>query len=337
MTANVIFPMGRSGRRRDALALLPAVLIILLAVAAPLVAWDQPIVCRHEGRWYFPALAVAGQNLPLAGRLCARSAPFRFPGFEARTALNAEEFALWPPIAFHPDEITDAALASPSRVHLLGTDDRGRDVAARLVHGATVSVRVGFLAMLLAGVLGIVVGGLAGYFGGWVDWVLSRVIEATLCFPVLFLILAVLAWVSPGVTAVIVVIGLTQWTAVARLVRAEFLRMAGADYVVAARGYGASAARIVVRHLLPGALAPVMVTLAFGVADAVLIEAGLSWLGVGVPAPTASWGGMLRSAYEQMRSAPHLVYPPCAALFISVLAYHLAGRWLHRRLNVQAA
>jgi peptide/nickel transport system permease protein len=332
MTATDINPRRRRGRL-GAVALAPALGIILIAGAAPLLAWDQPIICRHEGRWYFPALAVAGQNLPLVGRFVERSTPFRFPDFDAKEQLDPNSLALWPPIAYQPAEITDRALTAPSRAHWLGTDDRGRDVAARLVHGATVSVRVGFLATMLAGAVGIVIGAVAGYFGGWLDWVLSRGIEATICFPVLFLVLAVLAWASPGTTAVILVIGLTQWTAVARLVRAEFLRMAGADYVLAARGYGASAARIVVRHMLPGALAPVAVTLAFGVAEAVVIEAGLSWLGFGVQAPAASWGQMLRSAYEQVRSAPYLVYPPCIAIFASVLAYHVAGRWLKRRLD----
>jgi len=334
MTQAATPSMGRGCRA--ALAFLPALVIGLLALGAPLLAWDQPVACRHEGRWFFPALTAAGQNLPLVGRVVRRPIPFRYPDFDARATLDPAAFALWPPVAFHPDEITAQALSGPSRTHWLGTDDRGRDVASRLIHGATVSVRVGVLATLLAGLIGVAVGAVAGYFGGWVDGLLSRLIEATICFPVLFLILAILAWLSPGVTAVILVIGLTQWTSVARLVRAEFLRMASADYVLAARAYGASAARIIVRHMLPGALAPVVVTLTFGVAEAVVIEAGLSWLGLGVPAPTASWGGMLRSAYEQMRSAPHLVYPPCIAIFVTVIACHLAGAWLRKRLDSAA-
>lgn len=324
-------------RRVSRLRLAPLGAIVALALVAPLVAWDQPLLCRHAGHWYWPALSAAGENLPIVGGCFTRAVPFRYPGFDARSQLDPAEPAFWPLIPFHPAELTERALAGPSRTHWLGTDDRGRDVAARLVHGAAVSVRVGVLAMLLAGSIGVVIGALAGYFGGWVDALLSRVIEATICFPVLFLILAVLAWVAPGTTAVIVVIGLTQWTTVARLVRAEFLRMAGADYVAAARGYGASAGRIVFRHMLPGALAPVMVTLAFGVAEAVVIEAGLSWLGLGVPSPAASWGGMLRSGYEQMRVAPFLVYPPCIAIFVMVLSCYSAGSWLRRRLNPLAA
>ncbi|MCB9851000.1 MAG: ABC transporter permease [Phycisphaerales bacterium] len=333
MNAGDVDMLPPRGRKRSALLLLPVLLLALVALGAPLLAWDQPIVCRHDGRLYFPALVVAGQNVPVIGGFLRRDVPFRYPDFVARSDLDATAFALWPLIRFNPDEYTDEALSPPSRAHWLGTDDRGRDVAARMLHGSTVSLRVGIFAMLLAGALGIAVGAVAGYFGGWNDGVLSRVIEATICFPALFLILAVLAWVGRGVGAVVVVIALTQWTLVARLVRAEFLRMRGADFVTAARSYGASPLWIALRHMLPGALAPATVTLVFGVADAILIEAGLSWLDFGVPAPAASWGGMLRSAYEQMRSAPHLVWPPCVAIFVSVLACHLAGVWLRGRID----
>ena len=219
------------------------------------------------------------------------------------------------------------------RSHWLGTDDRGRDVAARLIHGASVSVQVGFLSMLIAGFIGVIVGAVAGYAGGRVDWILSRLIEVVVCFPTFFLILSVMVWLKPNIIHVIIVIGLTQWTGIARLTRAEFLRLREADFVLAARCSGASGGRIVFRHILPCALAPVLVTLAFGVADAVLIEAGLSWLGFGVPTPDPSWGNMLRSAYDQLRSAPHLVYPPCAAIFLSVMAYHMVGDALRQTLD----
>jgi peptide/nickel transport system permease protein len=319
------------GRLRGKLLLIPAVGLLLLAVGAPLLAWDQPIVCRHESRLHFPAWTEACRNLPWVGGWLHRSRPFRYPDFEARVALDAGAFAIWPPIRYRPDELVGAGLEPPSRAHWLGTDDRGRDVAARLLHGATVSVRVGLLAVLIAGATGVLIGAAGGYCGGLIDSVLSRLIEAVICLPTLFVVLAILAWLTPGPVAVICVIGFTQWPTIARLVRAEFLRIKAADYVVAARSYGLSTRAIVWRHMLPGALAPVMVTLAFGVADALLIEAGLAWLGFGTGEATASWGRMLRSAYEQLRSAPHLVYPPCAAIFVSVLAFHLAGVGLRRR------
>ena len=307
--------------------------------AAPLLASRQPLVCRYQGQLYFPAVVDALSNLPLVGGLFVKSMPFRDPAFDAKNELDPalasdpEAFAWWPVVAYGPLEIADEALLVPSWKHWLGTDDRGRDVTARLIHGAAVSVRVGFLSMLLAGLIGSLVGATAGYTGGWVDVLLSRLIEVTICFPAFFLILSIMVWVEPNLNGVILVIGLTQWTAIARFVRAEFLSMRESDYVLAARCSGASSARIVFRHMLPGALAPVMVTLAFGVADAVLIEAGLSWLGLGVPTPAPSWGNMLRSAFEQMRSAPHLVYPPCLAIVFSVVAYHLLGDGLREALD----
>ena len=307
--------------------------LMLVGFAAPLLASRQPIVCRWEGSLRCPALVDALQGVPLVGRLFLMSKPFNYPGFDAKTELEAEVFAIWPPIAFGPLELTEAALEGPTFTHWLGTDDRGRDVAARLIHGTAVSVKVGFLSMLLAGFIGVIIGAAAGYLGGWTDKVLSRLIEVVICFPTFFLILSVMVWIKADIMSVIVVIGLTQWTAIARFVRAEFIRLRSADFVAAARCSGASGLRIVFRHMLPGALAPVLVTLTFGVADAVLIEAGLSWLGFGVPTPEPSWGNMLRSAYDQLRSAPHLVYPPCIAIFLSVMAYHLVGDGLREALN----
>ncbi len=309
--------------------------LLLVALAAPLIAFDQPIACRHAGRLHFPALVACVENLPAIGAAVRRSRPFRYPGFDAKSELDPQAWAIWPMIPYGPLEMSDQTLSPPSTRHWLGTDDQGRDVAARLVHGAAVSVQVGLFAMLMAGAIGIAVGGVAGYAGGWPDWLLSRVIEIVMCFPAFFLILSVVVWLEPRIGHVIVVIALTQWTATARLVRAEVLRIKQADYVLAAHSAGATPGRVLARHILPGALAPVIVTLTFGVADAVMLEAALSWVGFGVPMPAPSWGNMLRSAYEQIRSAPYLVYPPCIAIFISVLGYHLAGEALRARLDPQ--
>jgi peptide/nickel transport system permease protein len=191
--------------------------------------------------------------------------------------------------------------------------------------------------VLLAGVIGIVIGALAGYCGGWADAILSRMMEVFLCFPAMFLILAVMVWIRGGATHVILVIGLTRWTPIARLVRAELLKQREADFVLAARCSGASTPWIIVRHVLPCATAPVLVALAFGVSDAVMIEAGLSWLGFGVAAPHPSWGNMLREAYDHIRAAPHLVAAPCAALLATVFAFHLIGEGLRRVLDPRTA
>ena len=327
-------PTGALRRRRSVRwgSILVA-LLVLIAASAPMLASDQPIICKHEGQLHFPAVVDSLHNLPLIGRFFIKSKPFSLPAFDAKTELDADAFALWPPIPFGPLELTDSAAQGPTSTHWLGTDDRGRDVPARLVHGAAVSVKVGFLSMLIAGVIGVLVGATAGYVGGRTDWLLSRLIEVVICFPTFFLILSVMVWIKPDIMSVILVIGLTQWTSIARFTRAEFLKLLSADFVLAARCAGATGPRIMFRHMLPFALAPVLVTLTFGVADAVLIEAALSWLGFGVPTPEPSWGNMLRSAYDQLRSAPHLVYPPCVAIFLSVLAFNLVGDAIRSKLD----
>jgi peptide/nickel transport system permease protein len=291
--------------------------LVAVGCFAPLLASNRPIVCKHRGAIYFPAITDVLQSVPLIGRFVRQPLPFRLVDFDPKTDFDPTGWAVWPPIPFGPLEITSAALSPPGGPHWLGTDDRGRDIAARLIHGAGVSVRVALLSMLLAAVIGVAVGAPAGYAGGAIDLVLSRIIEAITCFPAFFLIVAVMAWRRPSADAVILVIGLTQWPAIARLARAEFLRLRSAEFVLAARATGASPWRVTV------AAAPLIIPLVLGVADAVLIEAGLSWLGFGVPTPAPSWGNMLRSAYDHLRSATYLIYPPCATIVLAVLALQL--------------
>jgi peptide/nickel transport system permease protein len=270
--------------------------LLLVGIAAPVLANRRPIACRYQGRLHFPALAETIRRLPLGQHLIGRSKPFDFPTFDAKRELPADTFAIWPPIPFGPRETSADILQAPSRKHLLGTDHVGRDVAARLLHAASVSVGVGLLATALAALIGIPLGGLAGYLGGVTDILVSRLVELVICFPVFFVILAVMAWLGPstGALGVAVVIGLTRWTSITRYTRGEFLRLKTEDYVAAARTQGAGPVRIIFLHILPNALGPVMVALVFGLANVILIEAGLSWLGFGVQAPDPSWGNMLR-------------------------------------------
>lgn len=312
-------------RRRGMFGLTVVVLLLLVAFFAPLIASRQPIVCRYDGKTFFPAVVDVIRQVPFMGRLLRQSPPFSHAGFDAKTALGPDAFAVWPPIPFGPLEITPDALQSPSRMHWLGTDEIGRDIAARMVHGTVVSVQVGIVSMAIATLIGLIVGAVAGYFGGWIDAVLSRAIEIVICFPDFFLILSVMVWLEPSITNVMIVLGLTRWTSIARYTRGEFMRLKQWDFVAAARAVGAGHARIMVRHLLPNALAPVLVVVTFGVAQAVLIEAGLSWLGFGVQPPDPSWGNLLRSAFTHLRSAPYMVYPPCAAIFLAVWVYNLVG------------
>jgi len=299
--------------------------LMLLALLGPLIANDEPIVCRHDGTWHFPALVEVVHVLPWGSRLVEKSTPFRLPAFNAKRDLDPEAFALWPPVRFGPEEVSMHVLQAPSVRHWLGTDDVGRAVAARLVHGAAASLKVALASMLLAGAIGVFVGGVAGYFGSWVDALLSRLIEVVVCFPVFFLALGLIMWMEPGIGNVVLVIGLTRWTSIARYTRAEFIRLKTADYIAAAQASGAGTARIMGRHLLPNALSPVLVSLSFGVAGAILIETALSWLGFGVQPPMPSWGSMLRVAWDHMDTSPHLLYPPCVAIFLAVLGFNLLG------------
>ena len=226
---------------------------------------------------------------------------------------------------YGPREIVGAPLVSPSATHWLGTDQSGRDVLARMIHGTVVSMKVGFLSMGIAVIIGLLLGSTAGYAGGWTDIVISRFIEVVTCFPPFFLILAVLAWFPPSIENVMIVIGLTRWVGIARFSRGEILRIRETDYALAARAQGMHPVRLVSRHLLPNALAPVLVSVTFGIAVSILIEAGLSWLGFGVQPPNPSWGTILRSGYENLFTAPHMIPPACVAIFLAVLSFNLVG------------
>ncbi len=311
--------------RRGMIGLGFVAFMIVLAYLGPLLASNQPIVCRYEGRWYFPAAVELFQSRGTGPHWITKSRPFNLPQFIAKDELDPNDFAIWPMIPYHEYEQTADFFAPPSADHWLGTDELGRDIAARMIHGTCVSVKVGFVSMGIAAVIGVIVGGLAGYWGGWVDIVISRIIEIVICFPVFFLILAIMVWLEPNIMNVMVVIGLTRWTSIARYARGEFIRIKGQDYVTSARALGIGHGRIMFRHILPNSLAPVLVSVTFGIASAILVEAGLSWLGFGVQAPNPSWGNILRMAYDSLRVAPYLVYPPCVAIFLAVLAYNLIG------------
>jgi peptide/nickel transport system permease protein len=233
-------------------------------------------------------------------------------------------------------------LLPPSADQWLGTDALGRDMAARVVHGARVSLAVGLLSAGFALLIGVPLGALAGYRGGWADAAVSRAIEAVLCFPALLLVLALLA-VSPGwfaglsdVLRIALVLGLTGWMPAARYLRAEFLRLKRSEMVLAARATGAGHLRVVARHILPSAMAPVLVTVAFAVGAAVALEAALSFLGLGVRPPVATWGGLLADAREQVDRAWWLALFPGLALFLTVLGCNLVGEGVRDLLDPRA-
>jgi peptide/nickel transport system permease protein len=226
----------------------------------------------------------------------------------------------------NPDRIDVATiLQPPSAAHPLGTDDLGRDVLSRVVYGARVSMKVGFVAVGIATSVGLVIGLLSGFYGRRVDAVLMRFVDIMLCFPTFFLILSVIAFLSPSIVNIMVVIGLTGWMGVARLVRAETLSIKERDFVAAARAQGAGTLRIVFRHILPNALAPILVAATLGVAGAILTESALSFLGIGVQPPTPSWGNILTVGKNYIEFAWWLSLFPGLAILITVLGYNLLG------------
>lgn len=227
----------------------------------------------------------------------------------------------------------DNMLSPPSFSHPFGTDDLGRDVLTRMIHGGRVSLSVGFVAMGISIFIGVIIGALAGYYGGLIDEILMRLVDIMLTFPTLFLILAVIAVLEPGIMIIMIIIGVTGWMDVARLVRAEFLSLKERDFVQAARASGAGDMRIIFRHILPNALAPVFVAATFGVASAILIESSLSFLGLGVQPPDASWGNILTAGKDNIEVAWWLSLFPGIAILITVLCYNLVGEGLRDALD----
>lgn len=224
-------------------------------------------------------------------------------------------------------------LEAPSARHWMGTDDLGRDVVSRILYGARVSLTVGALAVGLSVLLGTLVGLAGGYFGGWVDAVLMRLVDVLLCFPSLFLILMVIAFLEPNIANIMAIIGLTSWMGLARLVRAETLSVRDRDFVWAARGLGLSTPRLLAVHILPHVLSPVLVAATLGVGGAVMTESALSFLGLGVQPPSPSWGNMLSAGKDYIHLAWWLTLFPGLAIFLTVLGFNLLGEGLRDRLD----
>ena len=302
-------------------------LMFLVGFFAPIIASEKPIIAKYDGSLYFPGVVRVLHNIPFADRLIPTNNLFtdaNYARFEESFDATRGDWGVWPLCHYGPLGIVPAGtLQPPSSEHFLGTDGTGRDVFARLVHGTSVSMKVGFISMGIVATIGIVLGALAGYFGGWIDIVLSRFTEIIMCFPTFFLILAVLAWLPPRIENVMIVIGCTRWVAIARYARGEFLKLRHQDYAIAARALGAGPGRIIFRHLLPNSLAPVTVSVTFGIASAILVEAGLSWLGFGVQPPQPSWGNLLQEGYGDW--AAHMILGACVAIFAAVLSFNLVG------------
>jgi peptide/nickel transport system permease protein len=224
-------------------------------------------------------------------------------------------------------------LAAPSYVHLFGTDQLGRDVLSRMIWGARISLKVGFVATGIAILLGAILGAVSGYYGRWVDAVIMRFVDVMLCFPTFFLILAVIAILEPSIWNIMIIIGLTGWMGITRLVRADFISLKERDFVLAARVIGASDLRIIFIHILPNAMASILVAATLGVAGAILTESALSFLGIGVQPPTPSWGNILTAGKDNIDIAWWLSFYPGLAILITVLGYNLLGEGIRDSLD----
>jgi peptide/nickel transport system permease protein len=242
-------------------------------------------------------------------------------------------FAPW--IAPHdPSEIhIKSILIGPSWTHPLGTDELGRDVLSRMLWGGRISLEVGFVAVGIATILGIILGAIAGYYGGWIDGVIMRAVDIMLSIPTIFLVLAVIAILEPSIINIMAVIGLTSWMEPARLIRAEFISLKEREFVVAAHAIGATDGRIIMKHILPNGLSPILVSATLGIGGAILIESALSFLGLGVQPPTPSWGSLLSSGKDNIEIAWWLSAFPGLAILVTVLGYNLLGEGIRDALD----
>ncbi len=234
---------------------------------------------------------------------------------------------------YDPSDIIEDEIQGPSTKHWFGTDDLGRDLFSRALYGARISLTVGIVAVTIAILIGTLLGALSGYYGGWVDTIIMRFVDIMLAFPSIFLILTIQVMLTPSIYNVMIVIGLTSWMGVSRLVRGEFLTLRERQYVEAARAIGCSNSRIIFRHILPNAQAPIIVAATLGMAGAILTESALSFLGLGVQPPTASWGNMLMDAQAYMRDAPWMAIIPGLLILLTVLSLYFVGEGLREVLD----
>ena len=221
----------------------------------------------------------------------------------------------------------------PTLEHPLGRDDIGRDVLSRLIRGTRVAFIVAFAAMTISLAIGITVGAISGYFGGWIDSALSRVVDTIMAFPLLVLLITLASVVGPSLKTTVFVIGVTVWSQYARVVRADVLSVREREFVFAARAIGATDRRIIIRHVLPNVLGPVIVLASLAVGSIIILEAALSFLGLGIQRPTPSWGGMLADGRAHIRNYPHIAIAPGVMIFLTVLAFNLVGDGLRDALD----
>lgn len=271
----------------------------------------------------------------IAGRLLRRD-PLAMTGLAVVVALYliallAPLIAPYDPIA--QQDIVRTGYLPPSLEHPLGTDQFGRDVLSRLIYGARISLSIALVAVAIALVIGTLLGAIAGYIGGRVDSVIMRFTDMVLSFPRLVLLLVIVAFFEPSITLIILVLGVTQWPGTARVVRGEVLSLREREFITAARALGMRTPRIVLRHLVPNVLAPVIVAATLGIGNTIVLEAGLSFLGLGVQAPTPSWGNMVAAGRQNLIGAWWVATFPGLTIVLTVLAFNLVGDGLRDALD----
>ncbi len=300
-------------------------LLAFMALFADFITNDKPYYLNYKGKSYFPIV----RSYLVGAKLAQWPAELLNVDFKKLDGAKA----LYPPIPYRPSNINLLEpLEPPSAKHLFGTDKLGRDVAAGMIHGSRISLSIGFVAVGIAGLIGIALGAVAGYFGSWTDLTISRLFEIMLSIPTFFLLITIAALLPPSIFLTMAIIGATSWVGMARFTRNEFLRIRNLDYVTAAVALGVTDRKVMFKHILPNALAPVIVSVVFGVGGAILVESSLSFLGIGVPAELVTWGSILQEG-STTTFAWWLAVFPGFAIFITVLAYYLVGEGLREVLD----
>lgn len=296
--------------------------LAIIALLADFLANDKPLIASYKNQTVLPIFREYGTALHITEW---------YKGELANSDWHTLQYdwSVFPIIPYSPQEADGTVISiqdrKPTGKHWLGTDDIGRDVLAGMIHGSRYALAIGLVAMGIALCIGIVMGLVAGYFGGWIDTLISRLIELVITFPTFFLIITIVAMVQAGsIWLIMAMIGLTGWTSIARFIRGEVLRIRNLDFVSAAQALGYSRTRIIFIHVLPNALAPVLVSAAFGIAGAILTESALSFLGFGVPPTVVTWGSVLFKARSNV-SAWWLAVFPGVLIFLTVSAYNLIG------------
>jgi len=304
--------------------------IFIAIFFADFLAYDKPLYVKYNGTTYFPVIKDYLVDLGISKWEPPELININWKKLDDQNKL---ESVVWAPIPYSAREIDLLnSLIKPSGDHYLGTDQVGRDLLSGLIHGSRISLSVGFVAAGIAAFIGVILGSFAGYYGGKVDIIISRFIEIMLTFPLFFLIIVIVAIYGSSIWYVMLAIGLTSWTREARLIRGEILKVRNMEYVLAANSVGLPTRKIIFRHVLPNSIAPVLVSGAFAISAAIIIEAALSFFGMGVSATTVTWGSLINEG----RTAPNawwLAIFPGLMIFISVVAYNLIGEGLRDALD----